>query len=154
MLKLVLCIDDDPIALMLLKKTIDKAQFSNKTITSKNGEEALLYLNSLDNLKAKKNQPELIFLDLNMPVMGGWDFLDIYDSQKHPNINSKIIILSSTTDPKDLEKAKKHPIVVDFLSKPLTIEMLESIKNKHLSTQLQNNIRNSDDTFNKNYSNF
>ncbi|KFF16117.1 response regulator [Flavobacterium hydatis] len=131
----ILCIDDDPIALMLCKKVITKAAFSNEIITAQNGEEALLYFNTLkyntklNDLDNKK--PRLIFLDLNMPVMGGWEFLDHFSTSNYSDFNTtNVIILSSTIDPEDLEKAKRYPMILDFLSKPITLQMLEYIKDK------------------------
>ncbi len=79
MLDSILFIDDDPITLMLCKMVIKKTSFSNEIATSKNGEEALQYFNllkQLDHNNEFKKQPQLIFLDLNMPVMNGWEFLD------------------------------------------------------------------------------
>ncbi|MFM2369963.1 MAG: hypothetical protein RL619_2280 [Bacteroidota bacterium] len=133
MLDQILCIDDDPITLMLCKKVIVKASFSNEIITSQNGEEALFYFNKIkyntDN-KLKKH-PELIFLDLNMPVMGGWEFLDIFNTIDYSEFSSiKVVVLSSTIDPEDLKKSKSYPMVIDFLSKPITTSMLEYLKNK------------------------
>jgi CheY-like chemotaxis protein len=134
MLEQILCIDDDPITLMLCKKVISKSEFSNEIITAQNGEEALLHFNTLKytNNKNKVNKkPELIFLDLNMPVMGGWEFLDHFTSGDYNEFNSaNVIVLSSTIDPDDLAKAKKYPIIIDFLSKPITLPMLEYLKKK------------------------
>jgi CheY-like chemotaxis protein len=133
MLDSILFIDDDPITLMLCKMVIKKASFSNEIATSKNGEEALQYFNTLKQLDSDgevKKQPQLIFLDLNMPVMGGWEFLDSFSTSDYADYNTtKVIILSSTIDPEDLEKSKKYPMVVDFLSKPISKEMLEYVKN-------------------------
>lgn len=128
----ILCIDDDPITLMLSKKVIEKASFSDEIITAQNGEEALLYFNTLKYSKAKiVKKPQLIFLDLNMPVMGGWEFLDYFTSPAYDEFNSvNVIVLSSTINPEDLLKAKKYPIIKDFLSKPITKAMLEYLKNK------------------------
>ncbi|HSN47204.1 MAG TPA: response regulator [Flavobacterium sp.] len=133
MLDSILFIDDDPITLMLCKMVIKKASFSNEIITAKNGEEALHYFDRLkqdnSNGELKKKQPQLIFLDLNMPVMGGWEFLDSFSSLDYADYNkTKVIILSSTIDPEDLEKSKKYPMVLDFLSKPISKEMLEYVK--------------------------
>jgi CheY-like chemotaxis protein len=133
MLDQILCVDDDPITLMLCKKVIIKASFSNEIITSQNGEEALHYFNTLKyaNTEQLKKHPQLIFLDLNMPVMGGWEFLDHFNSEAFSEFkNIKIIVLSSTIDPEDLEKSKTYPMVIDFLSKPITLTMLEYLKNK------------------------
>ncbi len=132
MLDQILCIDDDPITLMLCKKVIIKSSFSNKIITAQNGEEALSYFNTFRYTKNKPNEhPQLIFLDLNMPVMGGWEFLDYFNSQEFSEFKTiKVVVLSSTIDPEDLEKAKQYPMVIDFLSKPITRSMLEYLKNK------------------------
>lgn len=134
MLEQILCIDDDPITLMLCKKVISKSSFSKEIITAQNGEEALLHFNNLKytNIKNKANKkPELIFLDLNMPVMGGWEFLDHFTSPDYAEFNTaNVIVLSSTIDPEDLAKAKKYPIIIDFLSKPVTQPMLEYLKKK------------------------
>jgi len=132
MLEQILCIDDDPITLMLCKKVISKSSFSHEVITAQNGEEALHHFNILKytNDKAKK-RPELIFLDLNMPIMGGWEFLDHFTSPDYQEFNTvPVIVLSSTIDPEDLAKAKKYPIIIDFLSKPITLAMLEYLKKK------------------------
>lgn len=134
MLDTILCIDDDPITLMLCKMVIKKASFSNEIITAKNGEEALNYFNRFKETNTNdqsSKKPQLIFLDLNMPVMGGWEFLDSFSKVKYSDFNTtKVIILSSTIDPDDLEKAKKYPMVLDFLSKPISKEILEYVKNK------------------------
>lgn len=136
MLDLILCVDDDPITLMLCKKVISKALFSNEIITAQNGEEALQYFDTIKQLNTddkSKKQPQLIFLDLNMPVMGGWEFLDQFNTNGYNDFkDTKVIVLSSTIDPEDLEKTKKYPMVIDFLSKPITTTMLEYVKTKVL----------------------
>ena len=134
MLDKILCIDDDAITLMLCKMVISKNSFSKEIATASNGEDALDYFKSLQKeLKGDPSikLPQLIFLDLNMPVIGGWEFLNIFSTNEYSDFNTiKIIILSSTIDPADLEKSKKYPMVLDFLSKPISKEMLENIKSK------------------------
>lgn len=130
MLEKILCIDDDPITLMLCKMVITKALFSNEIATAKNGEEALKYYDTLK-ITSTIKKPQLIFLDLNMPVMNGWEFLDSFVTAEYSEYHdTKVIILSSTIDPQDLEKSKKYPMVIDFLSKPISKEMLEFLKDK------------------------
>ena len=130
MLDTILCIDDDAITLMLCKMVIAKASFSSDIATAKNGEEALKYFDTIK-ITNSINKPQLIFLDLNMPVMGGWEFLDSFSTSVYSDYNeTKVIILSSTIDPEDLKKSKKYPMVIDFLSKPISKEMLEYLKNK------------------------
>ena len=134
MLDQILCIDDDPITLMLCKKVISRALFSKEIITLQNGEEAINYFNNLKQISNQESAtvlPQLIFLDLNMPVMGGWEFLDYFNDKKFSEFNSiKVVILSSTIDPEDLEKSKQYPMVFDFLSKPISQSMLLYLKEK------------------------
>ena len=97
MLDLVLCVDDDPITLMLCKMVINKSDFAKELITAQNGEEALNYFDDLklNNLGAEiKRYPTLIFLDLNMPVMGGWEFLDYFAKEDYRTQfgNCKVIV--------------------------------------------------------------
>ncbi len=131
MLDKILCVDDDPITLMLCRKVIAKADFSKVTDSATNGEEALHYFDSLI-MHNDQKYPELILLDLNMPVMGGWEFLDNFCKGTYANVFNevKVIVLSSTIDPQDVEKAKSYPMVMEFMSKPITTEMLDEIKSK------------------------
>jgi CheY-like chemotaxis protein len=127
MLNQVLCVDDDPITLLLCKKVLERFSFCNEIITSTNGEETLLYLNTLLNTSSTK--PDLIFLDLNMPVMGGWEFLEAFKTQNYKNFHTtKIVVLSSSIDPNDLKKAQNYPMVIAFLPKPISKSMLEDLK--------------------------
>jgi CheY-like chemotaxis protein len=137
MLDKILCVDDDPITLMLCKKVIEKASFAQKIDTAQNGEEALHYFenwikkNQHSKINHEKNDdyPKLIFLDLNMPIMGGWEFLDNFSKITFSIFEKvKVIVLSSTIDPQDISKAKSYPMVIDFLSKPISKEMLEGLK--------------------------
>lgn len=125
---IVLCIDDDPITLLLIKMVITKTTFVKEIITAKSGEEAIQYFENFE-VNEAENYPEVIFLDLNMPVMGGWEFLDNFTQKNLPIIfkNTKVYILSSSIDPLDIEKAKTYPIVIDFISKPITKEKLEKL---------------------------
>ena len=65
-----------------------------------------------------------------MPVMGGWEFLDHFSQEEYRTQfkDCKVIVLSSTIDPDDINKAKTYPMVLDFLSKPISKEMLEGLK--------------------------
>ena len=128
------CIDDEPISLMISKKIISKTAFAKEVITALNGEEALRMYDSFKKNTSKNTSsiPELIFLDLNMPVvMGGWKFLELFTSEHYSEFNNvKVIILSSTIDPQDLAKAKAFSLVADFLPKPITVGVLDYSKEK------------------------
>ncbi len=127
-----MCVDDDQITLMLCKKVIEKVSFAKEIITAQNGEEALEYFMSIVSETKNgnsKDYPKLVLLDLNMPVMDGWEFLDAYlENDLHEVFETKFIVLSSTIDPNDVNKSKTYSMVIDFLSKPITKEMLENLK--------------------------
>jgi len=120
---------------MLCRKVIEKSNFSEVIDIANNGEDAIAYFDNLI-IEIEKNNnitlPELMFLDLNMPILGGWEFLDIFSQPKYTKLfqDLKVIVLSSTIDPKDIEKSKSYSMVLDFLSKPINKEMLESVKLK------------------------
>jgi CheY-like chemotaxis protein len=133
MLQKVICVDDDPIALLLSKLVISKANFASQIITCVNGEEAMKYLEKPEIIEESQNshQPLLILLDLNMPVMDGWEFLEQFSTKlREQYATTKIILLSSSIDPNDIQKSKNFSMVVDFLPKPLTKEMLVLISKK------------------------
>jgi CheY-like chemotaxis protein len=120
---------------MLCKKVIERVEFAKEIITAQNGEEAIQYFHDLSknpNQTDSSAYPKLTLLDLNMPIMNGWEFLDVYLQEGYQNLfpDAKFIVLSSTIDPDDVNLAKNYPIVVDFLSKPITKEMLEDLKGR------------------------
>lgn len=123
-----MCVDDDPITLMLFKKIVEKASFAKEIVNAMNGEEAITFINAIT---YEDSKPQLIFLDLNMPIMSGWEFLDLFNNSTYYKLNNtKIIILTSTIDPEDIKKSKTYPNVIEFLSKPITVEMLNYLKSK------------------------
>jgi CheY-like chemotaxis protein len=131
MLELIMCVDDDPITIMLFKKVVHKAFFAKEIINATNGQEAIDLVNTINSSSNLEKKPQLIFLDLNMPVMGGWEFLDLFNTSNYFNLNNtKIIILTSTIDPDDIKKSKSYPNVIEFLSKPITVEMLAYLNTK------------------------
>lgn len=132
MLQKVICIDDDPIGLMMLKLIISKSNFAAKILSFNNGEEALDYFSlSETSLNNNVNENLIVFLDLNMPIMDGWEFLENFEKDFYSKYqNVKIILLSSSIDPKEIEKAKNFPMVLDFMSKPLSKDILKLINEK------------------------
>ncbi len=76
---------------------------------------------ALQVLKHRQNPPDTIFLDINMPDMNGWDFLDNLQSM---GIKLNVFMLTSSIDPSDIEKSRKYPLVKGYLTKPLTHKML------------------------------
>ena len=132
MLDKLLCVDDDPITLMLCRKVVERVEFAKEIITAQNGEEAIQYFDKLFKDIKDNNAiayPKLVLLDLNMPVMDGWEFLESYISKGYQDIFvlTRFIVLSSSIDPYDINRSKTYPII-GFLSKPVTKEMLENLK--------------------------
>jgi CheY-like chemotaxis protein len=119
-------IDDYPINLRVAELIVRSNKQFEQITTYEHADSALRDLiNNCDDLNYL---PDLIFLDLNMPVMDGWQFIEkfeeIYSSLKK---DVKIIILTSSTDQHDIQRSKQYSVVKGFYSKPLTTEMLLDI---------------------------
>ena len=128
---IVLVIDDDEGWLFIYKNILRKAGIGKQVLTANNGLEGLKIL---QNIAAKNEKlPELIFLDIKMPVMDGFDFLDeVTKSAEWDLSQTKIFICTSSFHPKDKEKANLYPIS-GFITKPLTQDILRDIlNNTHL----------------------
>ena len=130
MISLVLSVDDDKVTQMLNQMIFTRSSFSTKSIAFMNGKEILTFFEQRLNKDISPVElPAIIFLDLNMPVMGGWEFLESFCSNyacHFPEI--KVVILSSTINPEEKQKAISNDNVIDFLSKPLTLEMIDHLK--------------------------
>ncbi len=127
-------IDDDEISGFIYGKIIEKSGVSeNHVKTFLKGQDALDFLS--ENISNIDDFPDLILLDINMPVMNGWEFLDKYSNDIWPRLNKKIILcmLSSSVNRDDINKANSYAQVDDYLSKPLTKEVLTNFINKHFS---------------------
>ncbi|MDY0090534.1 MAG: response regulator [Flavobacteriaceae bacterium] len=126
MKKNVLIIDNDPIYRSLIQKLILKSNFSEKIFTANDGNESLNYL--LKNQNNPGELPDVILLDIEMPVMNGWDFMDIYQSIKN-SVAKKITVflVSSSISPEDRQKALDYEDISGFYSKPITTEILSEI---------------------------
>ncbi len=124
-------IDDDIDDNFFHEREIKKNNPANTVITKTTGEEALTYL------RLRKDhhdiQPDLIFLDINMPGMTGWEFLDEYAQLDKDNQSIAIIIMLTTSDySDDKDKSKDYQAVSDYIIKPLTKDKLEDICTKFL----------------------
>ena len=121
----IMIVDDDKDWCFVSKMILQKAGIGKQVVTANNGREALMTLQTL-NANGEK-LPELIFLDIKMPVMDGFEFLSETSKLTHLDLSqTKIYICSSSLHPKDKEKAAQFP-VAGFLTKPLTQEVLKEI---------------------------
>jgi len=124
-LKCIMLIDDNADDNFFHERVIRKNQAAETVITEQSAEAALDYLKT-----SKDIRPDLIFLDINMPGMNGWEFLQEYNQlDKHLQGEVIVVMLTTSEDPDDHMKASN--MTFDFKTKPLTKEMLEEVINKH-----------------------
>src|SRR5574343_165359 len=124
-------VDDDDIFQYLTRKVIEETKKVATICEFKNGETAIESIKSA--IETKGELPELILLDLSMPIMDGWDFLDELQSIK-PMIHSQIIIyiVSSTISPKDIQRVSTYAEVKDYVIKPITKQKFNDVLNSLL----------------------
>lgn len=126
----ILLIDDDPICNFLHSRLLKKLHISNEVKVSLNGKDALLHLHEVSQINLC---PQLIFLDINMPVMNGIEFLQSYKAETFCNKRPVIIVLTTSTDLKDIVQLQNYPEVNGVLNKPLTEEKINSIIAMHFA---------------------
>ena len=131
-LECILLVDDDPDDNMYHRIIIEEMNITHNIDVVLNGLEAITYLK-----KDNQAPPELIFLDINMPKMNGWEFLDQY---KHLDAKQRarvvIVILTTSANPDHLKKAQQIKEVTGFETKPLSKEMMSEILKEHFQDYL------------------
>jgi len=121
--KKVILIDDDAFTNIINKRIIEMVYSSMEVLVFDTISSAEAYLQINDN-----SGDFLILLDVNFPFSSGWEFLLNY--QRY-SVNSKVIVLSSSIDTYDRDKAREFPMVVDYITKPLSLEMVKEILNTY-----------------------
>jgi response regulator RpfG family c-di-GMP phosphodiesterase len=123
----VLLVDDDEINNFISIKLIKKALLNTDIMACLNGKFAIDQLAEIQR-KNPADLPDYILLDINMPIMNGWEFLDEYKRLNlDPLGKSKIYIISSSVFSNDINKARSYPLVKDFISKPLNVEKIKEL---------------------------
>ena len=121
-------IDDDDVFNYLHESVIRLVQPDAEILTFKSGEEAIDFIKKSS---SEFSPPDLIFLDIRMPDMDGFAFLEHLERDyKSLFSQTKLYMLSSTLDERDLNRAKSFELVTDFLGKPLTVELCKSLFSK------------------------
>jgi CheY-like chemotaxis protein len=133
----ILLIDDDDTTNFLNKRLLDRMEITDHIRTFVNGKQAFDYLYNVSNKNYEVEsseyfQPELIFLDINMPVMDGFEMLDLYerlDSEFRKRI--VMVVLTTSTHPQDTANSKKYN--AEYIIKPLTAEKVNRLLEVHFN---------------------
>lgn len=119
-------IDDSPIDRMLVEKVIQRYEVAQEVIKMELAREALNYLKAEEN---REKLPDLIFLDINMPEIDGFGFLDQYGLlPEQVRRGPKIVMLTSSLHSQDRERSLSNPYVSHFTNKPLTLAVLQELE--------------------------
>lgn len=121
----ILLIDDDPIVILLQRKLMEKAGYTGEILTFDGGDKAIDYLTS----PAAENGDYLLFLDINMPKMTGWQVMDRLLETK-PNIKYWVVIITSSIEQSEQDKSKEYAAIVDFWIKPFSLESFLVLKER------------------------
>lgn len=126
----VMLIDDHHPTNVLHRLAIERCKCAEKVIIFENGFDALAYLKEPFGVEHPK--PDIIFLDVNMPGLTGWEFLEEYKNLlEQKKSHSLLLMLSTSSHPEDLERAKEETIVKGYIYKPLTAGMVKNIIEKY-----------------------
>jgi len=122
----ILFIDDDEFTNQLHRFLVEKTGICDTVDTAATVEEAINHLNGM--MMKQGQVPDIIFIDLKMPGLDGWDFIHTYSSMiEQSKRKSLMVILTESVDPMDEEKARAIPEIAGFRNKPLTEDMLDEI---------------------------
>jgi len=121
MKKIAYLIDDDDIYAFLVKKTLGRMMPDLEVEVYTDGLQAITHLKAI---RDKKHLlPDMIMLDLNMPVMDGWEFLDEYDPMRNSLGKENLLyVVSSSVTPHEIERSKNISSVIEFITKPISRE--------------------------------
>lgn len=119
--KFCLLIDDNYIDNFVTSKILETANFADKIVIYQSATDAV------DALRSGAVRPDVIFLDIRMPLMSGFEFLHEYDKLDIDKKSIKIFMLSSSLDPTDIRKSSANKYITQFIHKPLTFQVLEDI---------------------------
>jgi len=126
-LNFILLVDDDVEDNYFHKIVINEMNITERIEVALNGVEALNFLK-----KENQTHPDLIFLDINMPKMNGWEFLQAYKEFKADQKAEVVVVMLSTSiNPSDKERAEQFPDIIGFNSKPLTEEIISEILERY-----------------------
>ena len=119
-------IDDDSIFIYGAKRIMKETDFCESIVVYNTGDDALLGIQ--ETYQITHILPQVIFLDLNMPIISGWEFLDEFIKMYSDSLHTTdIYITSSSVDPRDIEKIKEYELIRNYILKPITTNDLKTI---------------------------
>lgn len=128
--KKILVIDDDHINNIIFEKLSGIVGFAEEIVSFISAVDGLDYLQNIQ--KNEEEPPNIIFLDIRMPIVNGWEFLERFSEFRETYFkDTSIYMLTSSSDQSDVNKAKNFAIVNDYIVKPLTIEALKKVQEKY-----------------------
>lgn len=133
----VLLIDDNPATNLIHKKVITKIDCVEHIHICNGGEKALEFLTTEKDSDTLNTHPQLVFLDINMPGMNGWEFVEEYDELlEGQKCQVLIMMLTTSINPDDRHKADQTKSIAGFLNKPLTTDVVEQVIKEHFAAPL------------------
>jgi two-component system, chemotaxis family, chemotaxis protein CheY len=118
-------VDDDSVYQFTASRTLKATKLAHEILQFQNGKEALTFLRDE---KRTQQIPDIIFLDINMPIADGWTFLDEFHNLKESlGKEIRIYMVSSSIDPRDLNRARNIPEVTDYMEKPISMSKFSEL---------------------------
>ena len=133
MLKQVLVIDDDPVNNTIVQKLAEFSSLAEEVLTFVSAVDGLDFIQQA--IDQKRTPPEAIFLDINMPIVNGWGFLESFQAMNIDQYLDQVSIymLTSSSEQSDINKAKQYKSVTDYIVKPISVQKLREIRKQHKS---------------------
>jgi CheY-like chemotaxis protein len=138
-LKSILLVDDDDATNFINRKILNKLKVAEQIHIALNGKEAIEFLQNHNTPGQQENEittPQLILLDINMPVMDGWEFMDAYHSLSEEKKADVIVVMLSTSgNPDDIKRAESNPEISGYNTKPLHPDLMLDIIERHFPSK-------------------
>lgn len=138
-LKSILLVDDDDATNFINRKILSKLKVAEQIHIALNGKEAIEFLqnqNSPGQQESEITTPQLILLDINMPVMDGWEFMEAYHSLSEEKKADVIVVMLSTSgNPDDIKRAESNPEISGYNTKPLHPDLMLEIIERHFPSK-------------------